>query len=37
MGGGGGCSSPGVQPAWLAFLAAAFMLRHRRALAKVRR
>jgi hypothetical protein len=35
--GGGGCSSPGVQPAWLAILVAAFMFRYRRALAKVRR
>jgi len=34
---GGGCSSPGVQPAWLAILVAAFMFRYRRALAKVRR
>jgi hypothetical protein len=35
--GGGGCSSPGVQPAWLTILVAAFMFRYRRALAKVRR
>jgi MYXO-CTERM domain-containing protein len=38
--GGGGCSSPGVQPAWLAILALAmfaFSRRRRRALAKVRR
>jgi hypothetical protein len=34
---GGGCSSPGVQPAWLSILVAAFMFRYRRALAKVRR
>ncbi len=37
--GGGGCSSLGVQPMWLAILVAAFMFRfrRRRALAKVRR